>query len=415
MLSYFKKFTGNAWYPRLPISLAVALLGLLYLIPVIDQAIQLYFHLRTPGSTRQDLLGVNLSGIGRISIGVFMLTLSVGLWLRSRAVWLLTVLAMVLAVAIRLVTLILHAETSWLFGYEIVLTILLLASHRHFDRSSIQIGTLAALIAVLVLFVYAVFGTYYMGDQFSPAIDNLVDAFYVAVVTMTTVGFGDFTANTPDARLFIVSIIILSIALLSTAIGATLIPAMVRKIEQITTGRNIKVKRNNHYIIVGYSALSSNTYRELINRQEQVTVILLNKSDAAHFNDPDIDIEVGDGSDLEILSDAGAEQAKSILALSDDDSENAFVILAVKELKVKARTVAAVNQAKHLNRIRRVHPDMIIAPQVLGGSLLTSLLTGERIDIKDVMDSLLGKKSITKPTVTAETMPSTPPHADKTG
>jgi hypothetical protein len=38
---------------------------------------------------------------------------------------------------------------------------------------------------------------------------------------------------------------------------------------------------------------------------------------------------------------------------------------------VKARTVVAVNEAKHLNRVRRVHPDLIIAPQVLGGELLT--------------------------------------------
>ena len=77
----------------------------------------------------------------------------------------------------------------------------------------------------------------------------------------------------------------------------------------------------------------------------------------------------------------------------DDDSENAFVILAAKELKVKARTVAAVNDAKHLNRIRSVHPDMIIAPQVLGGELLTSMLTGERIDVANIMDRILGHPS----------------------
>ena len=56
-------------------------------------------------------------------------------------------------------------------------------------------------------------------------------------------GFGDFTPTTPEARLFMVSIITLSIILLSTAVGATLIPAMIHKIEQITVGRIIKVRR----------------------------------------------------------------------------------------------------------------------------------------------------------------------------
>jgi voltage-gated potassium channel len=388
--------SGKAWFPQVPVSLGVALLGLLHLIPVIDQTIGLYLHLRTPGSVRQDLVGINLSDISQLSISVLLLIMSVGLWLRSRIAWLLSVLA----TAIGLASLYLLSEIqvgAWLFGYDIVLMGLLLATYRHFNRSNMRIGTLVALAAVGVLFGYAVLGTYHLGDQFSPHIDTLIDAVYVSVVTMSTVGFGDFKAITPETRLFMVSIILLSIILLSTAVGATLIPAMVRKIEQITVGRNIKMIRINHYIIVGYSALSANTYRELVSRHEQVTVILRDDSDGALFPATDPDIVVGDGSDLETLREAGAEKAKAILALMDDDSENAFVILAAKELKTKARTVAAVNQAKHLNRIRRVHPDLIIAPQVLGGELLTSLLVGERIDVKVIMDRLLGHSDTRPP------------------
>jgi voltage-gated potassium channel len=182
----------KAWFPQAPISLAVALLGLLHLIPVFDQAIGLQLHLRTPGSVRQDLVGINLHGISQLSIGVFLLIMSVGLWLRSRIAWLLSVLA----AAIGLANLSLQSEMpveAWLFGYDIVLTGLLLASYRHFDRSSLRLGTLAALAAVVVLYEYAVLGTYYLGDQFSPNIDTFSDAVYVSVVTMSTVGFGDFT------------------------------------------------------------------------------------------------------------------------------------------------------------------------------------------------------------------------------
>ncbi len=378
----------KAWFPQLPIALAVALLGLLHLLPVIDQAIALNLHLRTPGSVRQDLDGISLPGISQLSIGVFLLLLSVGLWLRLRIAWLLTVLAAALALVILPLS---QGMPAWLFGYDIVLMGLLLANYRHFERSSMQLVTLMALVAVVILFGYAILGIYYLGDQFAPNIDTLGDAFYVSVVTMSTVGFGDFTPTSAEARLFMVSIIILSITLFSTAVGATLIPALIRKMEQITRGRDGKVNRNNHYIIVGYSALANNTYRELVSRHEQVTVILRQESDSALFAATDSDVVIGDGSDLETLRKADADKAKAILALLDDDSENAFVILAAKELKITAKTVAAVNQAKHLNRIRHVHPDMIIAPQVLGGALLTRMLTGEHIDIKDIMGRLLGQ------------------------
>jgi len=46
--------TGKAWFPQVPISLGVVLLGLLHLIPILEQAIALHLHLRTPGAVRED-------------------------------------------------------------------------------------------------------------------------------------------------------------------------------------------------------------------------------------------------------------------------------------------------------------------------------------------------------------------------
>ena len=386
--------TGKAWFPQVPVSLGMALLGLLHLIPVFDQAMGLHLHFRTPGAVRADLIGVDLLGISELLLGVFLLAMSIGLWFRSRIAWLLSVFAGLVGL-VSLYTLSAVPVSAWLLGYDLALFGMMLASYRHFDRSNYRIGTLIALSAVVVLVSYAVLGTYHLGAQFHPAVDKLGEAFYVAVVTMSTVGFGDFTPTTTEARLFVTSIILLSITVFSAAVGATLVPAMMHTIEQITSGRHSRLTRENHYIIVGYSTLSSNTYRELVRRNKPVTVILRQESASTQFPDvgTDLDVVIGDGSDLETLRKAGAEQAKAILALLDDDSENAFVVLAAKELNVKARTVAAVNDAKHLHRIRRVHPDMIIAPQVLGGELLTSMLTGERIDVENIMDRMLGHAS----------------------
>jgi hypothetical protein len=89
----------KTWFPQVPIALGVALLGLLHLLPVIDQAIGLHLHLRTPGSVRQDLIGIDLSGISQLWISVFLLIMAVGLWLRSRIAWLLSVLTAAVGLA----------------------------------------------------------------------------------------------------------------------------------------------------------------------------------------------------------------------------------------------------------------------------------------------------------------------------
>jgi voltage-gated potassium channel len=378
------------WFPQGPLSLGVAVLGFWYLIPVIDHAQSIYNHIILPGATRQDLSGVNLEGITQLLFGIFLLVISIGLHLQSRISWFLSVLVTI-GLAVQSVQIGISSN-YWLFAYNLVLIALLLTTRKSFNNINIQIGTMASIVALLVLISYAVFGTYYLGDQFKPNINNLVDAFYVSIITMTTVGFGDFSPATTESRMFVVSIIFFSAAVLSTAVGATLIPALVHRIEEVNLRKKKKMNRSDHFIIVGYSALSSNTYRELSLRNEKVTIILRTPVDKGLFVGDDIDILIGDGSDEATLIEAGADKAKAILALLDDDSENAFVVLAVKELQIKAKTVAAVNNRKHLNRLRHVRPDIILAPQVLGGELLTSMLMGEHIDIKNIMGKLLGQK-----------------------
>lgn len=108
------------------------------------------------------------------------------------------------------------------------------------------------------------------------------------------------------------------------------------------------------------------------------------------------DIVYGEPSNLEVLRNAGVDKAEAVLAMQADDSENAFVILAVNELGGSARTVAAVNDADHLDRLQLVQPDVVIAPQVLGGELLAMLLSGEQITADFVMQRLLQEKPTDK-------------------
>jgi len=91
------------------------------------------------------------------------------------------------------------------------------------------------------------------------------------------------------------------------------------------------------------------------------------------------------GLDLRGFGLAGAHRAAAVLAMLSDDSENAFVVLAVKELAPGVRTLAAVNDAHHLSRVKLAQPDVVIAPQVLGGELTAMLLSGEQVTPDFVM------------------------------
>ena len=86
---------------------------------------------------------------------------------------------------------------------------------------------------------------------------------------------------------------------------------------------------------------------------------------------------------------ASGADALAILALRADDSENAFIVLAAKEIGGKARTVAAVKNSKNLARVRRVGPDLVIAPDILGGEVLAMALNGETMNSESILGNIL--------------------------
>jgi voltage-gated potassium channel len=369
---------GRHWFPHVPLAILLALGGFWLLRNDLGRQWQ---------SILAQLLNRDINGglrpayLPPLLIGVGMLIMAAGLLLRSRLAWTMAMLLAALAAVSMLFGQ--HGHAHLLLGYFILMLALLAFAWRQFDRSSIAASTLFALTSVVMLMVYATFGTYYLGADFKPQITDLVTAFYYAMVTMSTVGYGDITPQTPEAKLFAVSIIALGVAVFATSLTAVIAPLVTRSLQRIVNRKDKRMQRENHFVVIGNTPLALNTWRELVRRGHPVTRLLRQQPEAGIPDD--VDHVIGEPSDGDVLRKAGADKAQAVLAMQGDDSENAFVVLAVRELAGTARTVAAVNDASHLGRVQLVQPDVVIAPQILGGELAAMLLTGEQITADFVM------------------------------
>lgn len=367
---------GDYWFPHVPLALMFGLAGFWVLkasfgvnwLPDLRELVSGELHLQ-------------LRLLPPLLIGGGMMTMALGLLWRSRLAWL---MALLLALTATIDTLLgRQSHAHLLVAYFVLLLIALLLAWRRFDRSSVAASTLFALTSVVMLLLYATFGAYYLGADFKPRIADLVTALYYAMVTMSTVGYGDITPQTPEARLFTVSIIVLGVAVFATSLTAVIAPLISQSLQRIVNRKSVTMKREKHFVVIGNTSLAVNTWRELSRRGLPVTRILREAPDAGELKD--VDYLVGDPSGTDLLREAGADRAEAVLAMLADDSENAFVVLAVKELAPKVRTVAAVNDAHHLSRMKLVQPDVVIAPQVLGGELTAMLLAGEQVTPDFVM------------------------------
>jgi voltage-gated potassium channel len=370
----FRYAVRIAWQrngPQLLIALLALADGLLRLWPFATQFGVSFNNLTRSGGLLQL---ADLAVFTPVLVAFGLLLMVPGLLLRARIAWVISLLLLMFAVGF---------NSLWhKHGHLLVLSLLLMGLltfyWRRFDRSSLAASSLFALLGVGSLLTYAVLGGLWFGAGFTPAIADLPTALYFSVETLSTVGFGDIVPRTLEARMFTVSLIVLGITLFATTLSVVIGPLIGGNIKRIMQGRIAKMNRKNHFVIIGASSLAFSIFQQLQSRGMPVTVIAPFARTLPY--PPETDVIVGDASDINLLRSAGVPEAKAVLTLRDDDAENAFAVLAIKELAPHVRTIAAVNDARHLEKIRRVHPDMLFAPQVLASELLVRTLFDEKID-----------------------------------
>lgn len=338
----------------------------------------------------QDLLdSIGLIELPRLALGIGMMIMSVGLLWRARIAWVLSLILLIFALVIDLYTSRNHLA---LIAFNIALFVLLIINWQHFSRSSFAASSMYTIVSVSWLLFYSVFGTLYLGDQFKPPIEDIVSALYFSVITMATVGYGDILPVESTSRLFVISIVIFGVTVFATAISALAGPVIGGNFKKFIQKRAISSMRKNHVIVCGATPLAMNVVSGLLARGQHVTAIVL--PTVTHQYPPNTDVLVGDATTLDVLKEAGLQQAQYLLALKEDDAENAFIILAAKELigDSAVKTVSVVNETVHLSKIQRVHPDIIFSPQMLGSEILTRTLTGEVIDDNLIMQLFFNGK-----------------------
>lgn len=375
---------GRYWFPHVPLALLLALGGFW----VLRNSFGVHWE-RYIWSLIANGFHFKLKLLPSLLIGGGMVTMGLGLLWRSRLAWIMAILLAATATVNTVLTG--QAHGTVLLAYFAFILAALLFSWRHFDRSSVAASTLFALTSVAMLLLYATFGTLYLGADFKPKITDLITALYYSMVTMSTVGYGDITPQTAQAKLFTVSVIVLGVAIFATSLTAVIAPLVGRNLQRIINRKEKHMKRENHFVVIGNTPLAINTWRELAKRRLPVTRILREAPEEGQLKD--VDFIVGDPSMTDVLREAGADRAEAVLAMLVDDSENAFVVLAVKELSKGTRTVAAVNDAHHLSRVKLAQPDVVVAPQVFGGELIAMLLAGEQVTPDFVMQRVFQRST----------------------
>jgi len=202
-----------------------------------------------------------------------------------------------------------------------------------------------------------------------------VDAIYMTVITLGTIGYGEVHPLGTDGRIFTIGVIIASFA---TFVYAASVLTNVftsgeaaRHIKE-RSARRMRDALSNHVIVVGFGRVGHAVVRSLHDGGRPCAVIDMNPEHEANIRAMGAVHVCGDATDVEDLRKAGIDRAVGLVAAADTDAANLVVVLTARATAPDLRIVSRVNEAAWLQRIRNAGADIAQSPYESYGQLLAN-------------------------------------------
>ncbi|MDA2916974.1 potassium channel protein [Nitrospinae bacterium AH_259_B05_G02_I21] len=195
-----------------------------------------------------------------------------------------------------------------------------------------------------------------------------LDAFYMTLITITTVGFGEVHPLSGSGRLF-------TVALLVTGVGTVLygVTTLGETMVEATMGRILRRSRveivesiKGHVIVCGYGRLGRYLARHLKGEEMPFVIIERDASRAAAAVGEDYIAVEGDATDEEVLMKAGLLRARAVIAATGSDADNLFVTLSARDLNPQCTVVARAEDPGSEKKLERAGAHKVVSPLRMG-------------------------------------------------
>jgi voltage-gated potassium channel len=215
----------------------------------------------------------------------------------------------------------------------------------------------------------------------------LIDAVYMTVTTLTTVGFGEIHPLSPAGRLFTIGLICVGLATVYGVIGSALELLFEEHLRGAVEHRRVEHRLRqlkDHVIICGYGRIGQELARELAAQDHLFVVVDRDPQHAAALTEASILHVIGDASEEETLRHAGIERARSLIAVASTDAENIFITLTSRSLNPRLQIVARSVREQDQHKLRRAGADRVVSPYVFGARrIATEIYHPDVVDLLD--------------------------------
>ncbi|MBI9035304.1 MAG: NAD-binding protein [Bacteroidales bacterium] len=244
-------------------------------------------------------------------------------------------------------------------------------------------GTLIAAITILMIISGGTIGYMAIEDY------GFLDALYMTIITVSTVGFGEVAKLSPSGRWFTLLLIISGLGTFAyaiTIVTSYFVELQTNFLISGNTRRNKRKKMKDHVIVCGFGRNGRQTASELAAHNHKFVIVDSNHDLMMAYADKEFRFVEGDATEDDVLISAGVETAKAIITCLPTDADNLFIALTARALNPGLRIISRASSESAEKKLRMAGVDNIVLPEKVGGAHMAKLVT--RADIVEFLEHL---------------------------
>ncbi len=196
------------------------------------------------------------------------------------------------------------------------------------------------------------------------------DSFYMAMITLSTVGFQEVHELSRGGRLFTSLVILVGVGTFMFIAGLIAQLVVEGRLHHILGRKRMQHnidRLKDHFIVCGYGRIGSIVAKEIQEEGLPVVVIEQNEELLLQLEDEEMLYVQGDATSDQVLLSAGLERAKSLVTTLDREASNVYVVLTARQIKPDILIIARCDNTSHIHRLELAGADRVVMPHTIGG------------------------------------------------
>ncbi len=221
-----------------------------------------------------------------------------------------------------------------------------------------------------------------------------IDAMYMTLTTITTVGYEEFTGPNVGVgvRIFTMFVILTGVGTAFYAFTLVVQVIVEGQLREVLGQRRMDKKiskMTDHVIVCGWGRVGKAVANDMISNGIPVVVV---EEDGDKMTDPEIPAVIGDARIDATLIAAGVERASSLIAALDADADNLFITMSSRALKPDLFIVARTRSESGFDMLIRAGANRVVNPQELGAARMASFVM--QPNVAEFIDVVMHERSM---------------------